>query len=197
MTLFRITLHDKTDEQLMELFATRDSERAFEELYRRYASRFKGFFMRMLAADGALADDFLQELFLRIYQARESYRQGSSFSTWAFTIAYNLCRNEYRRRDVAEGYACEQRETAPAEAGELPDFENRYDRAVFYGQLKRALAVLTAEQRAAYTLRYEEELSVQEIARILHCPEGTVKSRLFYALKLLKQALADYKPKTD
>lgn len=197
MTLFRITLHDKTDEQLMELFATRDSERAFEELYRRHASRFKGFFMRMLAADGALADDFLQELFLRIYQARESYRQGSSFSTWAFTIAYNLCRNEYRRRDVAEGYACEQRETAPAEAGELPDFENRYDRAVFYGQLKRALAGLTAEQRAAYTLRYEEELSVQEIARILHCPEGTVKSRLFYALKLLKQALADYKPKTD
>lgn len=197
MTLFRITLHDKTDEQLMELFATRDSERAFEELYRRHASRFKGFFMRMLAADGTLADDFLQELFLRIYQARESYRQGSSFSTWAFTIAYNLCRNEYRRRDVAEGYACEQRETAPAEAGELPDFENRYDRAVFYGQLKRALAGLTAEQRAAYTLRYEEELSVQEIARILHCPEGTVKSRLFYALKLLKQALADYKPKTD
>lgn len=197
MTLFRITLHDKTDEQLMELFATRDSERAFEELYRRHASRFKGFFMRMLAADGALADDFLQELFLRIYQARESYRQGSSFSTWAFTIAYNLCRNEYRRRDVAEGYACEQRETATAEVGELPDFENRYDRAVFYGQLKRALAGLTAEQRAAYTLRYEEELSVQEIARILHCPEGTVKSRLFYALKLLKQALADYKPKTD
>ncbi len=197
MTLFRITLHDKTDEQLMELFATRGSERAFEELYRRHASRFKGFFMRMLAADGALADDFLQELFLRIYQARESYRQGSSFSTWAFTIAYNLCRNEYRRRDVAEGYACEQREVATAEAGELPDFESRYDRTVFYRQLKRALAVLTAEQRAAYTLRYEEELSVQEIARILHCPEGTVKSRLFYALKLLKQALADYKPKTD
>ena len=74
MMLFTSFSHDETDEQLMERFAFRNSEKAFEELYCRYAPRFKGFFMRMLSADGALADDFLQELFLRGYEARGSYQ---------------------------------------------------------------------------------------------------------------------------
>ena len=74
MTLFSSFKRDETDEQLMERFVFRDNEKAFEELYCRYATRFKGFFIRMLSADGALADDFLQELFLRIYEARGSYQ---------------------------------------------------------------------------------------------------------------------------
>ena len=77
MTLFSSFKRDETDEQLMERFVFRDNEKAFEELYCRYAPRFKGFFIRMLSADGALADDFLQELFLRIYEARGSYQHGS------------------------------------------------------------------------------------------------------------------------
>lgn len=86
MMLFTSFSHDETDEQLMERFAFRNSEKAFEELYCRYAPRFKGFFMRMLSADGALADDFLQELFLRVYEARGSYQHGKQFSTWAFAM---------------------------------------------------------------------------------------------------------------
>lgn len=78
MMLFTSFSHDETDEQLMERFAFRNSEKAFEELYCRYAPRFKGFFMRMLSADGALADDFLQELFLRVYEARGSYQMENS-----------------------------------------------------------------------------------------------------------------------
>lgn len=92
MTLFSSFKRDETDEQLMERFVFRDNEKAFEELYCRYAPRFKGFFIRMLSADGALADDFLQELFLRIYEARGSYQHGKQFSTWAFSMAYNLCK---------------------------------------------------------------------------------------------------------
>ena len=49
----------------------------------------------------------------------------------------------------------------------------------------------------AYTLRYEEELSVREIAQILHCPEGTVKSRLYYTLKILQRSLSNYNPKNN
>ena len=64
----------------------------------------------------------------------------------------------------------------------------------FDRQLKKALAGLTDEQRAAYTLRYEEELPVQEIAQVLCCPEGTVKSRLYYTLKVLQRSLSDYNP---
>lgn len=71
-----------------------------------------------------------------------------------------------------------------------------HDRRIFNEQLKKVLASLTSEQRAAYTLRYEEELSVREIAQILHCPEGTVKSRLYYTLKILQRSLSNYNPKT-
>ena len=72
-----------------------------------------------------------------------------------------------------------------------------HDRRIFNEQLKKVLASLTSEQRAAYTLRYEEELSVREIAQILHCPEGTVKSRLYYTLKILQRSLSNYNPKNN
>lgn len=192
-----IKWHDETDEQLMERFAVKGSERAFEELYRRYASRFKGFFIRMLTGDTALADDFLQELFLRIYESRSSYRHGKSFSTWAFAMAYNLCKNEYRHREVEENYVAQQLLSDEQEYSELPAFEVVHDHGVFCEELKRVLAGLTDEHRAAYTLRYEEELSVQEIAQVLHCPEGTVKSRLYYTLKTLQRMLSTYNPKNS
>lgn len=185
---------DETDEQLMERFASRKSEKAFEELYCRYSPRFKGFFMRMLSGDVALADDFLQELFLRIYEARGSYRHGKLFSTWAFSMAYNLCKNEYRHREIVEEYRMQQSYTSEEARSSSPEYEAVHDRQVFDRQLKRVLAELTDEQRAAYTLRYEEELPLQQIAQILCCPEGTVKSRLYYTLKVLQRSLSDYNP---
>lgn len=194
MTLFGSFRCDVTDEQPMEHFAFRNSEKAFEELYRRYAPRFKGFFMRMLSADEMLADDFLQELFLRIYEARSNYQHGRPFSTWAFAMAYNLCKNEYRHRDIVAEYRLQQSYIKDGEDSPSSKFEVVYDRQVFNRQLKKVLAGLTDEQRAAYTLRYEEELSVQEIAQIVCCPEGTVKSRLYYTLKVLQRSLSDYNP---
>ena len=181
MTLFSSFKRDEADEQLMERFVFRDNEKAFEELYCRYAPRFKGFFIRMLSADRALADDFLQELFLRIYEARGSYQHGKQFSTWTFSMAYNLCKNEYRHRDIVDEYRLQQSYTNEEDSCSSPEFEAVHDRQDF-------------EQRAAYTLRYEEELPVQEIAQVLCCPEGTVKSRLYYTLKVLQRSLSDYNP---
>lgn len=197
MTIFSSSTHSETDEQLMERFASGRSEKAFEELYYRYAPRLKGFFMRMLSGDVALADDFLQELFLRIYEARDSYRHGKSFSTWAFSMAYNLCKNEYRHREVMDEYLLQQSHLEEKDYCVSSEFEIIHDRKVFNDRLRKALISLTSEQRAAYTLRYEEELSVHEIAEILHCPEGTVKSRLYYTLKILQRSLSNYKPQNN
>lgn len=69
-----------------------------------------------------------------------------------------------------------------------------YDQSVFENQLSLSLARLSGDQLAVFTLRYNEELSVPEIARILDCPEGTVKSRLHYALRTLSQSLSMYNP---
>ena len=153
--------------------------------------------MRMFSGNAALADDFLQELFLRIYEARDSYQQGKCFSTWVFSMAYNLCKNEYRHREIVEEYMSQQSYMEEKDYCVSPEFETVYDRQVFNEQLKKVLTSLTDEQRAAYTLRYEEELSVQEIAQVLHCPEGTVKSRLFYTLRILQHSLSNYNPQTS
>lgn len=111
-----------------------------------------------------------------------------------FAMAYNLCKNEYRHRDIVAEYRLQQSYIKDGEDSPSSKFEVVYDRQVFNRQLKKVLAGLTDEQRAAYTLRYEEELSVQEIAQIVCCPEGTVKSRLYYTLKVLQRSLSDYNP---
>ena len=178
MMLFSSLTYTETDEQLMERFVSKKSEKAFEELYRRYAPRLKGFFIRMMSGDVALADDFLQELFLRIYEARSSYQTG-------------------KHREIEEEYFSQQSHPLEKDYCVSPEFESMHDRRIFNEQLKKVLASLTSEQRAAYTLRYEEELSVREIAQILHCPEGTVKSRLYYTLKILQRSLSNYNPKNN
>ena len=143
-----------------------------------------------------MADDFLQELFLRIYEARSSYQTGKQFSTWAFAIAYNFCKNEYRHREIEEEYFSQQSHPLEKDYCVSPEFESMHDRRIFNEQLKKVLASLTSEQRAAYTLRYEEELSVREIAQILHCPEGTVKSLYTIHLKYYSVLCLTITPKT-
>ncbi len=96
MKLFHLkSLRHQTDEQLMAQAAA-GSDTAFEELYRRYARRLKGFFFMQLGGDEELAADATHDVFLRAYEARSRYREGSNVSTWLFTIAYNICKNHYR-----------------------------------------------------------------------------------------------------
>ena len=95
--LIPLRLSDQSDEQLMKR-AARGNDRAFEELYNRHARRLQGFFVRRLGNDAELAADFMHDTFLRLYAARETYREGRNFRTWLFTIAYNLCRNHHRNQ---------------------------------------------------------------------------------------------------
>lgn len=177
-----------TDEELMQKTA-RGDQRAFEDLYYRHVRRFQGFFLRMLEYDPAKAEDFTQELFLRIYEKSDRFAAEYSFSSWAFSIAYNLCKNEYRHLEVEEKYQAEQRAETPFYESELP-----LDKALFETHLQQALRRLPHPQRAAFTLRYQEELSVNEIAEILQIPKGTVKSRLYYAIQSLSETLKMYHP---
>ena len=95
--LIPLRMSAQSDEQLMTR-AARGSDRAFEELYNRHARRLQGFFVRRLGDDADLAADFMHDTFLRLYAARETYREGRNFRAWLFTIAYNLCRNHHRNQ---------------------------------------------------------------------------------------------------
>lgn len=168
-----------TDNALMEAIG-QNNEQAFAELYRRYGRRMYRFFYRMLWQDAARAEDFTQELFIKIIERPETYNVSRPFVTWLYTLAHNLCKNEYRRQVRAQT----RLDVALPDSTPVYHPENP-DQALLEQQLRTALGALPETQRQCFILRYQEELSVQAIADIVGCPEGTVKSRLHHAIQKL------------
>mgnify|MGYP002518753920 FL=1 len=186
------TIRKRSDEELMGRICADGDERAFNELYRRHARRLQGFFFRMLGGNNGLAADFVQEVFLRLWSARTKYREGDCFSTWMFSMAYNLCKNEYRRQSRCIIESVEEDEGQALELTYEEDFELQMDADTLDRLLREELQQLPSDSRLLFTLRYEEELTVPQIAEIISVPEGTVKSRLNRLMGHLRQRLTNY-----
>jgi len=184
----------RTDEALMLGVAGGDTL-AFDELYRRYKPALYRYFLRMLGRDRERALDFLQELFIKVVEQAKRYDSSRRFSTWLYTLAYNQCKNAYRgdavRRTAAEYF----KQTADLAQDDGPAFGQEHDHSAFLDALTDALDTLDEHHRTVFLLRYQHELSLQEIADITEAPTGTVKSRLFYAQRKLAGLLRDYDPK--
>ena len=180
--------HTYSDENLMALVKSRDQV-AFEELYQRYSKPLLNYFYRMLGQREELARDFLQELFTKLVDQPERYKNGCRFSSWFYAIAHNMCKNEYRRMEVRNR---NQKLFTETKAESDPD--RILDNKTFHAALEKALDCLSAEQRSVFILRFQEQLTIREIHEILDCSEGTVKSRLFYSVRKLAEELKDFKP---
>ena len=178
-----------SDEDLMKRVASKDDDRAFDELYHRHARRVMGFLMRQLG-DSERAADLVQDAFLRLWSSRERYLSGKCFSTWLFSIAYNLLKNEYRR----SGYSVEYAEHVINRTTEEQDddLDVKLDDKLFDAALRQELSLLDAESRLLFSLRFEEEMTVPQIAEVMKIPEGTVKSRQHTIIRNLKQKLKIY-----
>lgn len=169
----------------MKLLA-QGQEVAFRELYQRYGQRMYAFFYRMLRQHQGDAEDFTQELFIKILEQPGSFDPGRSFATWCYTLAHNMVKNEYRRRG---------RHPVPTVLNQkiqidpVEHLDHAMDKAVRAEQLAKAVALLDEKHRAVFLLRYESNCSLREISAIVGCPEGTVKSRIHYAIKQLSQLL--------
>ena len=173
----------QTDEHLMQR-AARGSERAFEELYNRHARRLQGFFVRRLGDHSDLAADFMHDTFLRLYAARETYHEGCSFRAWLYTIAYNLLKNHLRNQLTVVHEVKEVVEDSCIEVD--------IDKTILHDVLRDVLKTLPAPYAILFSLHYEEELSIPQIAQITDLPEGTVKSRIHKAMNTIKQQLREY-----
>lgn len=188
MSIFHLKpLRQQTDEQLMVRAAT-GSDTAFEELYRRYARRLKGFFFLQLGGDEELAADATHDVFLRAYEARDRYQEGRRVDTWLFTIAYNICRNHYR----SNAYEAELLATLDAEPVADQQIEVQLDQAALDEALTQVLAELPAPLHQIFSLHYQEELTIPQIAEIVGVPEGTVKSRLHKTMNIIRKKLKKY-----
>lgn len=182
------------DVQLMLAFAGGD-EAAFDALFDRWAGRLLRFLERMVK-DPAVAEELLQESFLRVHRAKHRYRPEARFSTWLYTIAGNVARNELRRPFRRSPHESTERgsdgEVAPlvlVSAGpatdDVVDARRRGDR------VEAALAELPERQRAALWLASVEGCSYSEIAKALETTEMSVKALVHRGRTALVRRLAE------
>jgi len=174
------------DEELMQRVSSKDDDRAYDELYHRHARRLMGFFFRQTGGDEALAADLTQDAFMRVWTARDRF-SGTSFHTWLLTIGYNLLKNHYRHSEHEKDYELFAMQTQE-EVGDN-DIIDQLDQQTFDQALRRLLEKMSPESRLLFSLRFEEELTVPQIAVVMAVPEGTVKSRLHILTQTLKQKL--------
>lgn len=186
VTRFFKPLGSLTDDELMQRVCRKDDDRAFDELYHRHARRLMGFFFRQLDRNEAVAADFTQDAFMRVWTARDKFT-GTTFRTWLFTIAFNLIKNHIRhsvhQKQYEQFVAKHQAVTEDSKVVESMDNE-AFDRA-----LRQELERMSPDSRLLFSLRFEEELSVPQIAEVMAIPEGTVKSRLHTLTQTLKKKL--------
>lgn len=163
---------------------------AFDSLVHRHKDRIYRLVYRMLGGVSDV-DDVAQEIFLRVYNRIGSFQCRSSFSTWLTRIALNQCINYLRKQrrlrflpiGIFSGSNQRRPLTEPQEAAERTEkFEKVY----------QTVNSLPPKQKAVVILYYFEEHSCEEVADILDCSVGTVKSRLFHARKAIKKHLEPY-----
>lgn len=187
MQLFHLHTKNKSDEELMAQVKGGSSS-AFDELYRRYARRLNGFFFCQLGGDEERAADAVQDVMLRLYEARGRYKVGESVATWVFAMAYNLCKNQYRHLEHEQNYLA----LLDAEPITESRVEVQMDRQQLEEALQQVLSSLAPPLRMLFSLRYEEDLTVPQIAKIQELPEGTVKSRLHKTMTIIRNKLKEY-----
>ena len=193
LRLKKLDLAELSDEDVMERCAM-GSEAAFRALVQRYRTRIMNLVCRFIN-DRDRAEEISQEVFLRVFRNRERYRKSGKFSTWIFTIAVNLTKNEIRSRvrhkgtfslDAMEEDSSGQGMTFP-DSKPLPDEDLT---AHEIGQkVAEALRKIPARYREAVVLRDVEGLSYEEVGQILKIPGGTVRSRINRARLMLKERL--------
>ena len=185
-----------TDAELMERFGAGDDE-AFRRLMERHEKPLLGYFWRR-CLDRALAEDCVQEVFLRLVRHRGSWRPDAKFTTYLYRIAENHWIDRYRSKKSSP---------PPASLGDLVDEDGAQIEAAFAAsgpqpgeraaqlelgeKIRRAVLRLTEEQRAVFALAETRGMRYEDIASVLHIPVGTVKSRMHAVSTRLRELLAE------
>jgi RNA polymerase sigma-70 factor (ECF subfamily) len=171
---------------------------AFEELVEKYKQPVMNLVFRTLR-DATEAEDLAQHVFIQVYKSAHRYEVSAKFSTWLFTIARNLCLNEIRRRSRHPADSLDQHLTGE-EGQPTRDISDRKAFAahdeMLQGELvdkiEEALADLPENQRTAIQLCREEEMSYEDIAKVLGCSLSATKSIIHRAREVLKERLKPY-----
>jgi RNA polymerase sigma-70 factor, ECF subfamily len=176
-------LRELDDTDLVNAFLAGES-RSFDVLVDRYQARLLNFVYRIVG-DRERAEDLVQEVFIRVYRHLARFDRSKKFSTWIYTIASNLGKNELRNRSrnplvlftsITQGWEDEERPLEFEDPSSRPDdlFRKRHVKEL----VEQSVAQLPQHHREVFVLREIEGRSYEEIAEITRCNLGTVKSRL-------------------
>jgi RNA polymerase sigma-70 factor (ECF subfamily) len=191
MKLFKPKYTALTDEDLM-IALSKGDKLAFNELYQRYSGQLRGYFNNMLWRDKEKAEDFVHDLFAKIIRNPDYFDVNRSFKTWLFSVASNMCKNEYKKQEVRKNTSTgvEEYRHVSSSSNVLSEVQDNQFKEAF----EETLETLDEKHREVFTLRHFDGLSMKEIAEIMGINEGTVKSRLFYATKQLAEQLKSFNP---
>ena len=184
-----------SDEDLMEYFQE-GRELAFNELVKRYTDRLHNFLFRY-THNHHDCEDLVQETFLRVHKSKHSYERIAKFSTWMYTIALNLAKSLYKKKNRMQTVSIHKDETDPNDYELLiPDKSILQDEELHnklsLQHLEIALMKLLPEFREVVVLRDIQELTYEEIAEITDVPMGTVKSRINRGRSQIQQLIGHY-----
>jgi RNA polymerase sigma-70 factor (ECF subfamily) len=191
-----MAIRNDPDAELM-LRVKQGDVHAFEQLVEKYKQPVVNLIARTLN-DPSEAEDIAQNVFIQVYKSAPRYKVSARFSTWLYTIARNLSLNEIRRRSRRPADSIEQ--SAGGEDAPVRQFEDVRSPAAPESllqnelelKIQEALQQLPENQRTAILLCRQEELSYEEIARVLGCSLSATKSLIHRGRETLKQRLKPY-----
>ncbi|MEO8592557.1 MAG: RNA polymerase sigma factor [Candidatus Solibacter sp.] len=180
------------DAELMLRVKEGDGE-SFALLLGKHRSPVIHFLFRMVQSQ-AVAEELAQEVFLRVYRSRNTYVPTAKFTTWLFRIATHLALNALRdgKSERLQERLDDDTGGVPARqvSDRSPTVEQKLVHQAKMEEVRRAIAVLPAKQRAAVLMHKYQEMEYSQIAKVLSCSESAVKSLLFRAYETLRARLA-------
>ncbi len=178
----------------------RGEKMAFAELLHRYGPGVLGYLIKM-SGNREQAEDFFQETFKRVHEKAHTFR-GSRFEGWLFRIATNVALDGLRRQkrlpvvSLEQKFDCNDGNCGGLSGVAVADNQGNPSRAAIKAEqaekVRQAVGMLPARQRATLALAYYQQLSYREVAEVLGCSVGTVKTQMYRALKTLARKLPDF-----
>jgi len=189
----------ESDQYLVEL-ALDDDVAAFEKLVARYQNKIMGYAARMVNGDREEAEDVTQETFIKAYRSLDSFRGQSSFSTWLYKIATNLCidRARTKKRRPQQAYSLDEPMDKDEEGGGREIADTRHEpslgveRDEMRAVVRETVASMPEKMRQVLVMCDLQGMPYEDIAKLLDVPLGTIKSRLFHARADLARRLRPY-----
>ncbi len=183
-------IHNYSDEELMKMIL-KGHKLAFELLYERYFDKLV-WFANGIIQDKFVAEDVVQEVFIKIIETPDRFDLDRKFSTWVYTLTSNLSKNKLRDEQLKQS----KLNSIIQYNNQASKEHHNLDVRITEMKLEELFQNLSEKEKSLFTLRFEQQLSIKEIASTMQIPEGSVKSGLYYLLQkydhLLKHFTHEY-----